>query len=183
MNIVSVFGSSRVQPDDADYELAVTVGRVLAEAGYAVMTGGYGGVMAAASKGANEAGGHVIGVTTKQIEEITQVDANQWVKEEIMYDALRDRLLHLVKEANAGYVALPGGVGTLHEIAETWELMRFDGIEQKPFICYGDYWEGIITQVKMSPYVGDFYRQLMKFAHTPEEIIQILHNWKSEHNA
>lgn len=183
MNIVSVFGSARVQPGDADYELAVTVGRVLAEAGYTVMTGGYGGVMEAASKGANKAGGHVIGVTTKQIEQVRQVVANRWVKEEIMYDELRDRLLHLVKEADAGYVALPGGVGTLHEIAETWELMRMNGIGQRPLICYGDYWEGIITQVKMSPYVGDFYRQLMKFAHTPKEVVQILHNWKSENNA
>jgi len=183
VDVVSVFGSSSVKPGSTDYETSVQVGKALAEAGYAVMTGGYGGVMEAASKGANEAGGHVIGVTTSQIEAVRSVDANRWVTEEISYEALRDRLFHLVKHANAGYVAMPGGVGTLHEIAETWELMRMDGIERKPLICYGDYWENIIKQIKFSDYVSDDYRPLMQFAHDPAEIIQILHDWKSENNA
>ena len=57
MKTISVFGSSRVNPGDEDYEAAVAVGAALAQAGYAVMTGGYSGIMEAASKGANEAGG------------------------------------------------------------------------------------------------------------------------------
>jgi hypothetical protein len=140
------------------------------------MTGGYQGVMEAASKGAAEAGGHVIGVTTAQIEnQLPDVRANPWVKEEIKHSFLRDRLLYMVRAAS-GFIAMPGGVGTLHEIAETWELMRLAGIPRHPLICYGDYWQGIIGQIKAGRYVDASYRELVHFAHSPEDVLHILAN-------
>ena len=87
--VVSVFGSSAPQPGAAAYESARAVGQLLAKAGFTVQTGGYSGVMAAASQGANQAGGHVIGVTSAQIEQFRPVPANPWVIEEKKHQTLR----------------------------------------------------------------------------------------------
>lgn len=94
--IISVFGSSAPQPGSGAYEEARRVGELLAQAGFAVATGGYSGTMTAVSQGASEAGGHVIGVTSAQIEQFRPLGPNRWVAEEIKFETLRDRLLHLV---------------------------------------------------------------------------------------
>src|SRR5512134_1709123 len=94
--VISVFGSSAPRPGSADYEAARTLGRLLARAGFVVQTGGYSGIMAGASQGAAEAGGHVIGVTCAQIERFRPIPANQWVTEEIKKRTLRERLFYLV---------------------------------------------------------------------------------------
>lgn len=179
MHTIAIFGSARVEPDRPDYQTAMALGKALARAGYAVMTGGYAGVMEAISRGAAEAGGHVIGVTTDEIENYSGVRVNPWVKEEVRYALLRDRLLHMAEKAS-GYVAMPGGVGTLHEIAETWELMRLRSIPRRPLICYGAFWEEMLVSFKASSYVSDDYRQLMRFAHRPESVISILETWSDE---
>lgn len=170
MKIIAVYGSSKVRPGDNDYEEAVIVGQKLAEAGYAVMTGGYYGSMEAISKGAHQAGGHVIGVITDQIGKRYNVEPNAFVKEVVNYSELRDRLLYMIQKAD-GYVAMPGGVGTLHEIAETWELMRIGGIETRPFVCYGTLWETIIHALQSSPYLGDGYEDMLSIVHTPDDLI------------
>src|SRR3989304_891341 len=115
MKVVSVFGGSAPQPGSAPYDEAVLMGRLLAQAGYTVATGGYTGGMEAASRGAAEAGGHVIGVTCRLIENWREgFGPNQWVKEEIKFASLRERLYHLVTFCDAA-VALGGGVGTLSQ--------------------------------------------------------------------
>src|SRR3989304_6004898 len=93
--IVSVFGGASPLPDSPAYADARRLGRLLEEAGCVVMTGGYMGTMEAASRGAAEAGGHVIGVTCEAIERFRKAGANPWVKEEIKYPTLRERLNHL----------------------------------------------------------------------------------------
>lgn len=170
MKVITVFGSSRVRPGDADYEASVIVGQKLAQAGYAVMTGGYYGVMEAISKGANEIGGHVIGVTTDQIGKRYDLQPNSYLNEVVNFAELRDRLLYMVQKAD-GYVAMPGGVGTLHEIAETWELMRIGGAETRPFVCYGTLWETVIRALQESPYLGEGYEGMLSIAHTPDDLI------------
>ena len=121
--IIAVFGSARVTPVDAAYEMAYAIGRSLAENGDTVITGGYGGVMEAASKGASEAGGAVVGVTLTpgSMGQARERVVNAWVQENITYDTMRQRLHHLV-DVPDGYVALPGGIGTLEEVVEmiTW---------------------------------------------------------------
>jgi uncharacterized protein (TIGR00725 family) len=116
--IITVFGSSRPAPGSPAYETARALGAALARTGFAVATGGYGGTMEAASRGAREArlpdgqaGGKVIGVTAEEFSS----PANQWVEEEIRVKTWQDRLMKLV-ELGAGYVALPGGTGTLVEL-------------------------------------------------------------------
>src|SRR5512146_2733274 len=94
--IVTVFGAGAPRPGSGVYSEAVTMGRLLAEAGFVVATGGYGGVMEGASRGACEAGGHVIGVTCDRIEQYRHVKTNQWVREEVRFPLLRDRMYHLI---------------------------------------------------------------------------------------
>ncbi len=170
MKTITVYGSAKIRPGDTDYDTAVIVGRSLAEAGYAVMTGGYYGAMEAISKGASEAGGHVIGVTTDQIGKQYNIEPNVYINEVINFTELRDRLLYMVKNTD-GYIAMPGGVGTLHEIAETWELMRINGVPKRPFVCYGPLWETVVTALQSSPYLSDDYHGVVSIAHTCDQII------------
>lgn len=171
MKTITVYGSSQVGPRDRVYEDSVSIGRALARSGFAVMTGGYLGVMEAISKGARSVGGHVIGVTTDQIGLQFNAQPNIYLDEIINYAELRDRLLHMVEKAD-GYLAMPGGIGTLHEIAETWELMRIGGVPRRPFVCYGPMWEDVIGILEKSPYLGDGYHGMITIAQTPENVIE-----------
>jgi len=141
--IVTVFGASTPKLGTLDYEVARHLGGLLAQAGWAVATGGYSGVMEAASRGAAEAGGHVIGVTSLVIENWrTGARANSWIKEEIKFATLRERLYHLVDCCQAA-IALPGGIGTLSEIAFTWSLLQTDEIKRKPLVLVGEMWREV----------------------------------------
>ncbi len=143
--VAVVFGGSQVAPGAPAYAAALRLGAGLARAGWTVMTGGYAGVMEAASRGAAEAGGHVIGVTCDRIEALRPgLRPNAWVKEEIKYANLRDRLYHLVAHSQAA-VAMPGGVGTLSEVALTWSLLQTGEIAPKPLIVVGTAWGEIVT--------------------------------------
>ena len=142
--IVSVFGGSAPRPGTAPYGEAQALGAALARAGWTVATGGYSGVMEAASRGAHEAGGHVIGVTCGLIEEWKGLRANQWVKEEKRFATLRERLGHLVEFCDAA-IALPGGVGTLSEVALTWSLLQTGEISRKPLILLGQVWHDTVS--------------------------------------
>lgn len=174
--VVTIYGSSRTLPESPDYVEALEVGRVLARAGFAVMNGGYGGTMAAVSQGAAEVGGSVIGVTCQQIEDAGRSRPNAWLTERVHYDLLRDRILHMIERADA-YLALPGGIGTLHEIAETWETLRVAAVTPRPLIAYGAHWEAILGRLKASVYVSEDYRRLMRFARSPQDVIAILNEW------
>ena len=112
---VSVFGGTHTRPGEKDYDEAVRLGRLLGERGCTVITGGYIGVMEAVSRGAAEAGAHVIGVTCDEIERFRPGKPNAWVKEEQRFPDLVQRLNALIEGCDAA-IALPGGVGTLAEI-------------------------------------------------------------------
>src|SRR5512146_2138496 len=104
---VSVFGGSQPREGDAAYAEAMELGKLLAERGHTVLTGGYIGTMEAVSRGANEAGGHVIGVTCEDIEAWRAVNHNPWVMEELRFPSLRLRLFGLIDNCEAA-LALPG---------------------------------------------------------------------------
>lgn len=170
MKTIAVYGSSRISAADAEYAAAVEVGRLLGGAGYAVMTGGYGGVMEAASRGAAEAGGHVIGVTTSAIEAIRPQLPNQWVAEVVHHPQFSRRLYHLAANAD-GFVAMPGGIGTLHEIVTVWELMRVGEITEAPIVCYGPFWRDVLDPLMANKYMHPEYRALIRYADTPVEVL------------
>jgi uncharacterized protein (TIGR00730 family) len=141
--IITVFGSSRPEEGHADYAEALELGRALAGAGFAVCTGGYGGVMEAVSRGARESGGRVIAVTSS----FFRPRANRWVEEETRVATWQERLFELVRLGD-GYVACKGGTGTLVELAVVWEMLNKKAMEQRPFVVLGDFWQPILDRVR-----------------------------------
>jgi len=139
MKTITVFGGSLPKPESPAYQEAEHLGSLLGMAGYSVQTGGYIGTMEAISRGAAEAGGHVIGVTCDEIESWRPVVPNRWVKEQKRCPTLRERLFVLIDECD-GAIALPGGIGTLAEIALTWAQLQIHPENQKPLILIGTGW-------------------------------------------
>jgi uncharacterized protein (TIGR00725 family) len=141
--IVTVFGSSRPHAGSADYEEAQLLGRALAQAGFAVCSGGYGGVMEAVSRGAKDAGGKTYGITA----EFFKPKANEWIDVEIRVKTWQERLFELIRLGN-GFVACKGGTGTLVELAVVWEMLNKAVIAGKPFAVLGDFWTPILERVR-----------------------------------
>lgn len=139
MPVAAVFGSARVTEQDDEYLIAVRTGRLLAESGWAVMTGGYHGAMEAASRGAGDAGGHVIGVTVANW--IDRSAPNRWVVEERCAPDLLARLAQLM--AADALIAVGGGVGTLAEVALAWNLKQRDHAFP-PLVLVGRRWERVL---------------------------------------
>ncbi|HEV2298617.1 MAG TPA: LOG family protein [Candidatus Acidoferrales bacterium] len=141
--IITVFGSSRPREGDPHYAIARELGAALAKSDFVVCSGGYGGVMAAASRGAKEAGGRTLAVTA----EFFRSRANQWVDEEVRVKSWQERLFELIRRGS-GYVACPGGTGTLVELAVVWEMLNKGVMRSKPFVALGEFWQPIIERVR-----------------------------------
>ena len=172
---VSVFGGSQPKPGSLAYEEARQLGDLLAKRGHTVMTGGYIGTMEAVSRGAAEAGGHVIGVTCGEIERWRDVGANQWVKEEWRKQTLVERLQVLIRECDAA-IALPGGPGTLTETSLMWNLMIVESMRRRPLILIGDGWQTVFDQVLHSfgEYIPEAQKELLQFARDVKSAIELL---------
>lgn len=139
--VVSVFGTGRVKPEESAYGFAEQVGRALAQAGFVVANGGYKGIMQASAQGAVQAGGTVIGVTCSAFKKSV---ANEYVTREVKTCSLDERLSTLVKLGQA-YVVLPGGTGTLLELAMVWELKNKGFLDAgKPIVLAGDFWRPLV---------------------------------------
>jgi uncharacterized protein (TIGR00730 family) len=175
--VVSVFGGAAPKAGSAAYAEAEALGRLLAEAGYAVMTGGYAGTMEAASKGAKEAGGHVIGVTVGNIERKLGSKRNPYVDEVIHYETLYERLHHLVVKCGSA-IALPGGIGTLSEVALTWSLMQIGEIETMPLVLIGQRWADTLNTFYDGEYIRAEYMKLWRVAQSPTEAVTLIQNWE-----
>lgn len=173
MKVISVFGSSRPQPGDSDFDLAYQLGHELAIAGYAVANGAYSGTMTAVSQGAAEAGGKVIGVTCDEIEAWRPGGPNRWVTEQVRYPTMWERLVHLVVR-NEGVIALPGGVGTLTEIALTWNQLQIEVLPPRPFILLGSFWREALAGLLSSSHVPARHGSLLQFADSPAEAVERL---------
>jgi uncharacterized protein (TIGR00725 family) len=162
---ITVYGGSQPQPGSPAYAEAFELGNLLARAGHSVLTGGYIGTMEAVSRGANEAGGHVIGVTCADIEAWRPVKPNAWVQEERRFATLQERLNELVLACDAA-IALSGGPGTLTEIALTWNLMIVNSMPAKPLILTGAGWRSVMESFYNSfkAYIPQNQRDLIQFA-------------------
>jgi uncharacterized protein (TIGR00725 family) len=153
MKTITVFGGSLPKPGSPAYQDAFQLGFLLAESGYAVQTGGYIGTMEAVSRGAAEQGGHVIGVTCDEIENWRPVAPNRWINEEKRCPTLRKRLYVLIDECE-GAMALPGGIGTLAEVALAWSQLQIQPADQKPLILIGNGWGKTLGTFKSE--LGDY---------------------------
>jgi uncharacterized protein (TIGR00730 family) len=142
---VSVFGSARTPRDHPHYAAGVAIGAALAEAGYAVITGGGPGAMEAANRGASEAGGMSVGLG---IELPFEQDLNEWVDVGIAFRYFFVRKTMFVKYAQA-FVILPGGFGTLDELFEALTLVQTGKVTRFPVILFGtEYWSGLISWIR-----------------------------------
>ena len=172
---VSVFGGSQPQEGSAAYAEAQQLGRLLAQRGHTVLTGGYVGTMEAVSRGAREAGGHVIGVTCEDIESWRPIKANAWVMEEIRRKTLIERLHSLIHESDAA-LALPGGAGTLTEITLMWNLMIVESLHRRPLILIGDGWQSVFDQFfkGFHTYMPVHQREILGFATDVQAAVNML---------
>jgi uncharacterized protein (TIGR00730 family) len=172
---VSIFGSARVAPDSPTYKLAEEVGRKLVEAGFSVITGGGGGVMEAGNKGATEAGGHSVGLN---IELPFEQRPNPYANVRMSFRYFFVRKVIFVKYSVA-YIVMPGGLGTLDELAEALTLIQTKRIRPFPVILMGsDYWSGLVDWIKntqlankmISPEDLDYFRVM----DDPAEVVRLI---------
>jgi uncharacterized protein (TIGR00730 family) len=148
---VSVFGSARAKPGSPESELAEELGAALAQAGYAVITGGGPGVMEAANRGATEAGGLSVGLG---IELPFEQGLNEWVDVGIDFRYFFARKTMFVKYAQA-FVVLPGGFGTLDELFEALTLVQTKKVTRFPVVLMGTwYWNGLLEWIRTTMAAG-----------------------------
>jgi uncharacterized protein (TIGR00730 family) len=172
---VTVFGSSRALPGDTVYRDALRLGRLLAEAGYTLCTGGYAGLMEAVSRGAVEAGGHAIGVTVTSWAE--RIRPNRWVREEIAMPDLFQRISRLT--ATDAYVAMPGGLGTLGEVALTWNLFQTESIPRRPLVLVGREWRDVLQCLPAAVRIEARDLDLVRLVGGVDEVVPAIRTWSS----
>lgn len=172
---VTVFGSARVEPGSPHYERAREIGRQLARAGYAVITGGGPGIMEAANRGCREGGGLSVGCN---IELPHEQGLNPYVDLGIEFRYFFARKVMFVKYADA-FVILPGGFGTLDELFEALTLIQTQKVRHFPVILVGtDYWGGLLEWVRTMPIaygaVGPRDLELIRVTDDPAEVVRII---------
>ncbi len=145
---IAVFGASRTPPDHPDYSAAFRCGSLLAAAGFAVATGGYGGLMEAVSRGASESGGPVVGVTAPRLFP-NRPGANPYVAEERPAESLPERI-HDMLATSDGAIALQGSIGTLTELMVAWNnafVAALDGGVTRPVVAVGPVWAEFVAEI------------------------------------
>lgn len=167
--LVGVFGSARVPPADPRYADALRVGRLLAQAGYAVATGGYGGLMAAVSQGAAEAGGHVVGMPMRPW---NGRQPNRWVAEARWAGDIFERLKAF--HACDALVALPGGLGTLSEATLVWANLGTDPDATPPLLLLGPLWAALYDQFRRSLIVDERDLAVVRLVPGPDDLLPAL---------
>lgn len=142
---VSIFGSARTEPDDPLYKKTEEMAALLAKNDFTVITGGGGGIMEAANKGAAEAGGASVGLNiTLPFEQ----KPNPYATIQLEFNYFFIRKVMFIKYAQA-YIIMPGGFGTLDELFESMTLIQTQRIKPFPVILMGsDYWSGLVEWIK-----------------------------------
>src|SRR5437764_6187059 len=139
--IITIFGGSKCREGDSEYSEALRVGEMLADAGFTICTGGYAGVMEAASRGAHERGGRVIGITMNQFKS----EPNRYLTEKVPSEHFDERLQRLITRS-VGYIALRGGMGTVTGISLVWNKLQTGVLDPRPLVLLGDCWPPIVRE-------------------------------------
>ena len=180
---VSIFGSARTQPGYAYYELAVATARAVGKAGYAVITGGGGGIMAAANKGAAEAGVKSIGLN---IELPHEQRPNDYQNLSLHFRYFFCRKVMFLKYAH-GFIVMPGGFGTMDEFFEALVLIQTLKQAYFPVICMGsDYWKGLLDWLKKvmldkHGYIDPPDMDVFALCDDPDEAVKIIVDFHKSH--
>lgn len=166
-HIVTVFGASGARPGSPEYDEALRLGRLLAEAGFTVCNGGYGGTMEATARGAKQAGGATIGITNAVFDPRR---ANRHIGDERKAPDFFERLRRLLTLGDA-YVCLRGSVGTLTEFSLAWTLLQTGALAPRPLICVGDAWKAILDAYRSQLPVRPRELRLITLVDTPDEAV------------
>jgi len=144
--LIAVFGPSDCKSGDVLYDSAEKLGYELAIAGFVVVTGGYGGVMEAASKGARKSNGSAIGITA-EVYFAKGCEANEYVSREIKVKSAADRLMELLDLPDA-YIAIGQSSGTLVEVTMAWDYMTKGFLPNKPLLLIGETWRKFLDYIE-----------------------------------
>lgn len=181
---VSVFGSTRVREGDAEYQLGETMGRMLADNGFAVITGGGPGAMEAANKGAQSSGGASIGFNIKlpnQQRPNPYIDYDKLVTFEYFFV----RKVMFLKYSQA-FIVLPGGFGTLDELSEAITLIQTGKSQKFPVIMMGsEYWSDFYTWIRKrmleeNGFIAEADLDFIFIEDNPEKVIDLILNFYPE---
>jgi uncharacterized protein (TIGR00725 family) len=167
--IVTIFGGSKCVAGDQEYQQALRLGALLAEDGYTMCTGGYLGVREAASRGAREKGGRVLGIVMNQF----KAEPNRFLTDKVASEHFYERLQHLILRS-VGFVALRGGMGTVTEVSLVWNKLQTGVIGPRPLVLLGDCWPPVIEAWQQHLVVSGRDVSLLHLARTPEEAATIV---------
>jgi uncharacterized protein (TIGR00730 family) len=172
---VSVFGSARTPPTDEYYRAARETGHLLADAGFAVITGGGPGIMEAANRGAQEAGGVSIGCN---IELPFEQSANPYLTKSLTFKYFFVRKTMFVKYSTA-FLIFPGGFGTLDELFEALTLIQTRKIKNFPVVLFGvKYWQKLLDWMEdtmlTAGNIDEFDFRLLYLTDSPQEAVDIV---------
>jgi len=167
--IIAVFGGSRPPAHSPEYAEAYTTGKLLAQAGFIVMNGGYAGTMEASARGAREHGGKSIGVLSS---EFAHLSANEHLSETTMSEDLFARIREMYRRA-AGFIVLKGSMGTLAELALVWNLAKISQ-QNKPIVLVGEGWQAVLRVWQENLAVTDEELKLLQVVTRPEQAVELL---------
>ncbi len=167
--IVTIFGGSKCSPGSHEYDEAEKLGSLLAKAGFTICTGGYLGVMEAASRGAREAGGRVFGIVMNQF----RSEPNRYLTDKVATNHFYDRLQNLIVRS-VGFVAFRGGMGTVTEISLVWNKLQTSVIGYRPLVLVGECWPAVVSAWQENLVVSDSDVNLLNFAADAENAARII---------
>jgi uncharacterized protein (TIGR00730 family) len=168
--IIAVFGGSRPLPGSAEYQEAYTMGRLLAQEGFVVMNGGYGGTMEASARGAREHGGRTIGVLSGEFGDLAP---NLYLDETLQNADMFARIREMQLRADA-FLVLKGSMGTLAELALVWNQSKVNLKHRKPIILVGMAWQNVLRAWSENLAVTDEEMELLQAVHDPREAVERL---------
>ncbi len=175
---VTIYGSSRSQPGQEDYEKAREIARLLGQQGFSIITGGGPGAMEAANRGAQEAGAKSVGLNIVLPEEQA---LNTYASLSISFNHFFVRKVMLVKYSIA-FVIMPGGLGTLDELTEVLTLIQTHKIKPFPVILFNSsYWQGFLDWMRNSTlaceYISESDLELLRLSDEPSDVVEIVKRW------
>ncbi len=167
---MTAFGSSRLPEDDPRFDDALRLGEQLGRSGWDAITGGHQGMMAAICRGIRAGGGHVRGITLKRF----PTPPGNHLSEEVRARNFFDRMQILIERTDA-WLVLPGGLGTLAELAMSWDLLAIGVLTPRPLILYGDAWTPLLASLRESMILSvDHALDLATHCRTHDEVLAAL---------
>lgn len=167
--IITIFGGSKCAKNSPEYREAMELGGRLAEAGFTICTGGYLGIMEAASRGAREKGGRVFGIVLNQFKH----EPNRYLTDKVATNHFYERLQNLITRS-VGFVALRGGMGTVTEISLVWNKLQTGVLAKRPLVLIGECWKPVVEAWKANLAVSESDVNFLDFAANAEGAADII---------